>query len=249
MPSVRHLGLFPLCESAISDVFERSVDVLKQKGVPSFWGIKKWRLVCEISLRDRDNNSSSYSFDSVLDVTNQYTDFYTFEGNNKIVDEKSLVCAARNNHMWEFANTNGDPVDASALVVIGAQPRMLIRFNDSLPLSSKWDGYSALSGETQWGNVAVNFFSETFNLPMIGAAVASVPCGEFGTGQLEFGDFCYFENGEPIELQFDQSITARVSSVSGTLNAIEYWPYDPGDGLGPVYDTTTGAQLRAFPAD
>jgi len=29
----------------------------------------------------------------------------------------------------------------------------------------------------------------------------------------------------------------------------EYWPYDPSDGLGPIYDATTGAQLRAFPAD
>jgi hypothetical protein len=28
----------------------------------------------------------------------------------------------------------------------------------------------------------------------------------------------------------------------------EYWPYDPGDGLGPIYDSATGAQLRPFPA-
>jgi hypothetical protein len=27
----------------------------------------------------------------------------------------------------------------------------------------------------------------------------------------------------------------------------EYWPYDPNDGLGPIYDSATGAQLRAFP--
>jgi hypothetical protein len=41
----------------------------------------------------------------------------------------------------------------------------------------------------------------------------------------------------------------EIVSLNGTLQATEYWPYDPGDGLGPVYDTTTGAQLRAFPAD
>lgn len=29
--------------------------------------------------------------------------------------------------------------------------------------------------------------------------------------------------------------------------AVEYWPYDPEDGGGPIYDTVTGAQLRAFP--
>jgi hypothetical protein len=32
-----------------------------------------------------------------------------------------------------------------------------------------------------------------------------------------------------------------------TIEAIEYWPYDPGDGLGPIYDSITGAQLRASP--
>jgi hypothetical protein len=28
---------------------------------------------------------------------------------------------------------------------------------------------------------------------------------------------------------------------------LEYWPYDPEDGLGPIYDKDTGAQLRPFP--
>ena len=31
------------------------------------------------------------------------------------------------------------------------------------------------------------------------------------------------------------------------ITAIEYWPYDPNDGGGPIYSTTTGAQLRDFP--
>lgn len=34
-----------------------------------------------------------------------------------------------------------------------------------------------------------------------------------------------------------------------TIDAVEYWPYDPGDGGGPIYDSTTGDQLRAFPAN
>jgi len=39
-------------------------------------------------------------------------------------------------------------------------------------------------------------------------------------------------------------------SISGTITitASEYWPYDPGDGLGPIYDSATGAQLRGFPS-
>lgn len=31
------------------------------------------------------------------------------------------------------------------------------------------------------------------------------------------------------------------------ISPSEYWPYDPGDGLGPIYNSTTGAQLRPFP--
>lgn len=34
-----------------------------------------------------------------------------------------------------------------------------------------------------------------------------------------------------------------------TISPSEYWTYDPGDGGGPIYDSTTGAQLRAFPAN
>ena len=38
------------------------------------------------------------------------------------------------------------------------------------------------------------------------------------------------------------------SSGSITITASEYWPYDPGDGGGPIYNSATGAQLRGFPS-
>jgi hypothetical protein len=38
------------------------------------------------------------------------------------------------------------------------------------------------------------------------------------------------------------------SPVSGSITATAYWPYDPGDGQGPIYDSTTGEQLRPFPS-
>jgi hypothetical protein len=41
----------------------------------------------------------------------------------------------------------------------------------------------------------------------------------------------------------------NVDSFTGlTIKPHSYWPYDPGDGEGPIYDSTTGEQLRAFPA-
>ena len=46
------------------------------------------------------------------------------------------------------------------------------------------------------------------------------------------------------------SIVGTPFSISGsiTITATEYWPYDPNDGGGPIYDSTTGAQLRGFPS-
>jgi hypothetical protein len=38
-----------------------------------------------------------------------------------------------------------------------------------------------------------------------------------------------------------------VVSGSISVSASHYWPYDPGDGGGPIYDSATGAQLRPFP--
>lgn len=50
----------------------------------------------------------------------------------------------------------------------------------------------------------------------------------------------------------DQNLTFPIGGdFAGTgslaISATEYWPYDPGDGGGPIYDSATGAQLRPFP--
>ena len=37
-----------------------------------------------------------------------------------------------------------------------------------------------------------------------------------------------------------------VSITNFTWGPETYWPYDPNDDLGPIYDSATGAQLRAF---
>ena len=49
----------------------------------------------------------------------------------------------------------------------------------------------------------------------------------------------------------DQNLTFPIGGdFAGTgslaISATEYWPYDPGDGLGPIYDSATGSQLREF---
>lgn len=53
-----------------------------------------------------------------------------------------------------------------------------------------------------------------------------------------------FPNATNCGINGDQPCTQL---ALGTIEAEEYWPYDPNDGGGPIYDSTTGAQLRAFP--
>lgn len=40
------------------------------------------------------------------------------------------------------------------------------------------------------------------------------------------------------------SATASANLTSITLTPKSYWPYDPGDGGGPIWDASTGSQLR-----
>jgi hypothetical protein len=40
----------------------------------------------------------------------------------------------------------------------------------------------------------------------------------------------------------------NTSTGSIIIEPAEYWPYNPGDGKGPIYDSATGAQLRGFPS-
>jgi hypothetical protein len=49
------------------------------------------------------------------------------------------------------------------------------------------------------------------------------------------------------EYQIDMYAKNQFFFYCGFIETAEFWEYDPGDGLGPIYDKTTGAQLRAFP--
>lgn len=76
--------------------------------------------------------------------------------------------------------------------------------------------------------------------------------GGIGTAFVEGGD--YFSGGSivmdgitlPSYLVNASGSTASSGSI--TITASEYWPYDPRDGGGPIYDSATGEQLRGFPS-
>lgn len=65
----------------------------------------------------------------------------------------------------------------------------------------------------------------------------------FASGDFEQGPPNYTPPDGPLTYYSYQRTSGFVFEVEPT----EYWPYDPEDGLGPIYDSTTGAQLRPFP--
>lgn len=64
---------------------------------------------------------------------------------------------------------------------------------------------------------------------------------------------CNF-NGRSLPLFFndvsqslpDGQITTNLGSIN--ISPYRYWPFDPNDGDGPIYDGVTGEQLRGFPS-
>lgn len=83
-----------------------------------------------------------------------------------------------------------------------------------------------------------------------GRAVSSQYFGETGMTTvpvtidgINFDVNWFGEDGEGGESTLG-SITVNCDFVSITLNPKEYWPYNPGDGGGPVWDQDSGIQLR-----
>lgn len=99
----------------------------------------------------------------------------------------------------------------------------------------------------------------TGTLPPIGGILTSVPRGS--TEEATISEYkAYFHmpapSSEIVEIDlYDATEPSALSNTKFNLDGFsgitikphEYWPYDPNDGGGPIYDSVTGAQLRPFP--
>ena len=69
--------------------------------------------------------------------------------------------------------------------------------------------------------------------------------GEFEEVGSITSNFCGVSFSAPLKYNGPFSETLYViTSLNATLTATEYWPYDPNDGGGPIYDTATGVRIR-----
>ena len=209
MASVRHLGLFPWCVSAVEQNDAYSFwpgAVAPAKALKWYWRVKKWRFIGEATA-----NSVTVSQNKI--ITNNAA--YEFGGfsSEEPQTEKALVCAKGTRAIF-----NDFDLDEHGFYLYDeiADPRA-IRYNDEI--------YPSVIAFITVDGIR---FSTTGN-----SAAAS-----FGLATID---------GVALNLSTGDETVPPGFSASITITPEEYWPYDPNDGRGPIYDTATGAQLRPFP--
>jgi hypothetical protein len=73
--------------------------------------------------------------------------------------------------------------------------------------------------------------------------------GQYGQRGSLSVSYCGLEFIAPLKLDApDFETLYDLTNMDAILTATEYWPYNPGDGKGPIYDSATGEQLRGFPS-
>ena len=221
MASVRHLGLFPWCFNPAATYF-KTADAIRKFAVPMWWRVKEWTLESEFVI---------YYFNPEIPIntvtdTNVFsiTDIAISPSNASLVQkETDLVCA-------------GVAYDQES----GIQYRTTYdwTFPFQIGNNSLGEGFNECALI-----LGPNFFFEVDADDTRGVTIE----GDGAIlGNLNLG-FCGLSFSAPLRQPYLYESLAMVQSCSCTLTATEYWPYDPGDGLGPIYDSTTGARLRDFP--
>ena len=184
-----------------------------------WWRVKKWKLITSVEIRADSSPPEEYTIETeqLFDVTDQTS---TSIGNRDINNEKDLVCAKSGglNGGDHVWAVDGGGLEENAFV------------DSYLQIGPDFELFIDIDdGIGAWSKGQ-------------GAKLGKITVTISGANVLFDADiFLLFNSAEPEPPLYE------IIGIDGTLEAVEYWPYDPGDGLGPIYDATTGAQLRASP--
>jgi hypothetical protein len=234
MASVRHLGLFPWCFDLATSTFNS--DELLEYAVPMWWRVKEWTLESTVTILTNSDppGSTTYSSTNMLKITDLPINIAT---ENTFEKETDLVCAGvlplsflRRPNDWQFNSVDVLSTGDAGWFNYG-QLRIGTSFDFALPTGSDTTGVAVADG---------HFAIESgYDGPTLGL-IECVFCGLSFSKEMKRQPIYLDPDGGPGSL-------AEVTSCDFVLSATEYWPYDPGDGKGPIYDSATGAQLRGFP--
>lgn len=247
MATVRHLGLFPQgCPfTEIDSINAEFPDIWlpEQYALAAHWRVKKWRF----------NISASWA-EGAGGITFAYSTSYEFNYGQAILDFEDDVFDGIFGQALENETELVCPFGIETFLVNFGRFGVKTQQRVAGPGSSgtSFDGlineqgapYVRVVGGLREYRLKIIFIAETFRWVIRAANFgSSFPVAQYGT-------FAYNLLGQAFECPLYAYNTrgSTTLSVASSLDAIEYWPYDPNDGLGPIYDSATGVQLRAFPS-
>jgi hypothetical protein len=240
IPEIEDLGLNPATCPPATIPQSTYVNVGLQRAMLWLWRVKKFQAQGTLDVY--------YSNDPDPPIQYSVT-FGPFDINNvNIASETNKVCDCGGFYGFEQSanyGENGSTGDYSIAVEIASRQEMWINYPKT-PRRAL-----GLAGQRLRKSLDNKFFIPVLiNVDIIDANQEQ---------SLTNGSDSAVEEGEdkPLSWQIADSLGSiskpfryGSSSITGTfeITPSEYWPYDPNDGLGPIYDSTTGEQLRPFPA-
>jgi hypothetical protein len=240
MATVRHFGAFPWCpwpsfeafqkfildafgETSVSFAFALAFPLSAADAVTVYWRVRRWRLTGTTWFALGGNTVTPFQVN------------HTFPRNN-IQTERDLVC-------WDLSSTD-KLFEAVTIRVLETDILFDIQFPGTIiygvpPMTRGVNGVDMWTTVTFGNNDQGEFpaVSHDPNAFQFGASPIKIPVNFLG--KTAYIDAFQADPPDPQPINYFTPIYE--------LTADEYWPYDPGDGGGPIYDTVTGAQLRAFP--
>lgn len=238
MASVSHLGLFPFC---VNELDSPSVDPFRthypfgislEKALKWYWRVKTWRVQGSFEFTDF---SPPFTFNSLIDIELPASTIFTNVSTNaleepvtpSVENEKDLVCSkptqiTLRGGLSPFGGTYRQIAMLLFSPAVVAAPNQIIKVADLYypQVSLTYEDTQILSPFEYYIGARIASWDSFFGVPV---------------GIVEM-------DGETATLYGNRSMTGSMN-----IQATEYWPYDPNDGGGPIYDSTTGQQLRAFP--
>jgi hypothetical protein len=249
MASVRHLGLFPTDRPSQSPCWINDPQTIVEQGVnvdlqwfsPTFTNLATPQTLTALFWRVKTfrftNNLNSYVIDASVTIqkATETPGVYDLVAPQ---NERDLILATGG---LEWRASDGDEEIQYNQPYSGGG--LYIRWDGSFtgPRFVQIHGYAGIFRDEE-----EPFFEQrTFDVK---GGTLTQQVSSCGTAEFKFDDVSLVLPLNGTLQQPQGTFLAPDFSVTALVEAVKYWPYDPGDGGGPIYNSTTGTQLRPFPS-
>jgi hypothetical protein len=252
MATVRHLGLFPFClpdKNPYTQPLEwvgKTFRADLRSATALFWRIKRIKIEASVHWR-------GWTFDQNANLVEDYnytTDHQYFAKLFNKQKETDLICPDPSGLQWlDWRAENeglGEGVgEGDQWTLSGSEKLFEPLWKDEKTYYLGLPFYIVITNPSDQRNSAQIFFGYPPEDDPYWEGITNVSTSD---QEVDFGNGIKARTiVAKAELPGPPSIAIASTITSWSIKAVEYWPYDPGDGGGPIYDSATGAQLRPFP--